>query len=198
MLRTFALTAFTALLLLTPQAETAPTIRIWKVGSPHTGATPDPVIPPALAREAGSRGWRPSIQAFPALGFASRFFLAARDGSAPDLLVIDNFGIMNGITTVLGTFVGVGEDPSIRKRLIQVKGSFDELLGPARGWTFVFTSSTHYAAARQLALRPSRCRTMSTSQRVSPDLAVAKVATAYLVATPPPFCLTWILSGSLG
>jgi hypothetical protein len=184
MFRTCALTALTALFLLTAQARTASTIRIWKVGSPHTGATPDTEIPQALAREAGSRGWRLSIEAFPALGFASRFFLAVRDGSAPDLLVIDNFGIMNGIATGLGTFVGVGEDPSIRKRLIQVTGSFDELLGPARGWTFLFTSSTNYAAARQLALRPSRCGTVSSSRSMPPDLAVAEVATAYLGGDP--------------
>jgi hypothetical protein len=111
MFRMFACAAFAVLLLLTPQAQTGPTIRIWKVGSPHSGATPHNWMPPALAREAGSRGWRLSIEAFPAQGFASRFFVAVRDRSAPDLLVFDNFGIMNGITTELGTFVGVGEDP---------------------------------------------------------------------------------------
>ena len=79
MFRTFACTAFAALLVVTPQAQTGTTIRIWKVGSPHTGDTPDTEMPPALAREAGSRGWRLSIDAFPAQAFADRFFAAEQE-----------------------------------------------------------------------------------------------------------------------
>ena len=181
MFRTFACsTAFAVLLLLTPQAQTATTIRIWKVGSPHSGDTPHTELPPALAREAGSRGWRLSIEAFPAQGFAGRFFAAVRDGSAPDLLVFDNFGIVEGITTDLGTFIGIGQDPVTRKQLIQVTRSFDELLGPARGWTFLVTSSANHAAARALALRPPRCADASSAQSLPADLAVAEVAAAYL------------------
>src|SRR4030095_12342861 len=173
-------TAFAVLLLVTPQAQTGTTLRIWKVGSPHTGDTPHTEMPRALAREAGSRGWRLSIEAFPAQGFTGRFFAAVSDGSAPDLLVFDNFGIMNGIATELGTFVGIGQDPVIRKQLIQVTISFDELLGPARGWTFLFTSSANHAAARALALRPTRCADASSAQSLPADLAVAEVAAAYL------------------
>ena len=181
MFRTFACsTAFAVLLLVTPQAQTGTTIRIWKVGSPHTGDTPHTELPPALAREAGSRGWRLSIEAFPAQAFAGRFFAAVRDGSAPDLLVFDNFGIMDGITTELGTFVGIGQDPVTRKQLIQVTSSFDELLGPARGWTFLVTSSANHAAARALALRPARCADASSAQSLPADLAVPEVAAAYL------------------
>ena len=40
MYSTFTCTALALLLLLTPQAEKGATIRIWKVGSPHTGDTP--------------------------------------------------------------------------------------------------------------------------------------------------------------
>ena len=181
MFRTFACsTAFAVLLLVTPQAQTGTTIRIWKVGSPHTGDTPHTELPPALAREAGSRGWRLSIEAFPAQGFAGRFFAAVRDGSAPDLLVFDNFGIVDGIATELGTFIGIGQDPVTRKQLIQVTRSFDELLGPARGWTFLVTSSPNHAAARALALRPARCADASSAQSLPADLAVAEVAAAYL------------------
>lgn len=67
MFRMFACsTAFAVLVFGTPAAQTATTIRIWKVGSPHTGDIPHTELPPALAREAGSRGWRLSIEAFPA------------------------------------------------------------------------------------------------------------------------------------
>jgi hypothetical protein len=172
--------AFAVLLLVTPQAQTAATIRIWKVGSPHTGDTPRTEMPAALMREASARGWRLSIDAFPAQAFARRFLAAAKDGSAPDLLVFDNFGIMKGITTERGTFVGIGHDPVIRHQLIQVTGSFDELLGPARGWTFLFTSSANHAAARELALRTPRCAGASSASRLPADLAVAEVAAAYL------------------
>ena len=181
MFRTFACsTAFAVLLLLTAQAQTATTIRTWKVGSPHTGDTPHTELPPALAREAGSRGWRLSIEAFPAQGFAGRFFAAVRDGSAPDLLVFDNFGIINGITTDLGSFIGIGQDSVTRKQLIQVTRSFDELLGPARGWTFLVTSSPNHAAARALALRPAGCAEASSAPSLPADLAVGEVAAAYL------------------
>ena len=180
MFRTFACTAFAALLVVTPQAQTGTTIRIWKVGSPHTGDTPDTEMPPALAREAGSRGWRLSIDAFPAQAFADRFFAADRNGSVPDVLVFDNFGTIDGIVTKLGTFVGIGQDPVIRNQLIQVTSSFDELLGPARGWTFLFTSSANYAAARELALRTPRCEDASSARSLPTDLAVPELAAAYL------------------
>ena len=181
MFRMFACsTAFAVLLLVTPGAQTATTIRIWKVGSPHTGDIPHTELPPALAREAASRGWRLSVEAFPAQGFAGRFFSALREGAAPDVLVFDNFGIMDGITTDLGTFIGIGQDPVTRKRLIQVTSSFDELLGPARGWTFLVTASANHAAARALALRPARCANASSAQSLPADLAVPEVAAAYL------------------
>lgn len=181
MFRIFACTAFTALLVVTPQGQTGTTIRIWKVGSPHTGDTPDTEMPPALAREAGSHGWRLSIDAFPAQAFADRFFDASRNGSAPDVLVFDNFGTMDGIVTKLGTFVGIGRDPVVRNQLIQVTSLFDELLGPARGWTFLLTSSSNYAAARELALRTPRCEDSSSARSLPTDLAVPELAAAYLV-----------------
>jgi hypothetical protein len=181
MVRTFARTAFAVLLLATPQTQTAATtIRIWKVGSPHTGDTPPTEIPSALMREASTRGFRLSVDSFPAKGFAARFAAAVKDGSAPDLLVFDNFGIMKGITTQLGAFVGIGEDSVIRTQLIQATSSFDDLLGPARGWAFLFTSSTNHAAARELALRTPRCAGTLSAWSLPADLPVAEVANAYL------------------
>jgi hypothetical protein len=182
MYRTFACTVVATLLLVTPLAQKGTTIRIWKVGSPHTGDTPRTEVPPLLAREVASRGWRLSIDAFPAQSFADRFFAAVSDGSAPDLLVFDNFGIMKGISTRLGTFVGIGQDPVIRNQLVQVTSSFDELLGPARGWTFLFTPSANHAAARELALGTPRCTGPSSAGSLPADLAdvIPKIATAYL------------------
>ena len=182
MYSTFTCTALALLLLLTPQAEKGATIRIWKVGSPHTGDTPDSKVPASLARDVASRGWRLSIDAFPPQGFADRFFAAVRDGTAPDVLVFDNFGILKGITTGLGSFVGIGQDPVVRNQLVQVTRSFDELLGPARGWTFLFTRSENYDAARELALRTPRCASPSSAGSLPADLVdiIPKIARAYL------------------
>ena len=179
MFRSLVCSVFAALLLATGQAQPHTTIRVWKVGSPHTGETPPTDLPPALAREARSRGWRLTVEAFPAQGFAARFMAAARSGSAPDVLAFDNFGIIKGISTVLGTFAGIGEDAVTRNQLVQVTGALDELLGPARGWTFLFTSSANHAAARALALRTPRCVNRS-AENLSPDLPAADVAAAYL------------------
>ena len=118
MLRTFAFTTFAALLVVTSPAQTGVTIRIWTVGSPHTGETPDTRMPPGLAREAANRGWRLSVEAFPADGFATRFFAAARDGSPPDVVVFDNFGVMDGITVGATTIAGIGQDSATRKQLV--------------------------------------------------------------------------------
>jgi len=182
LVRTFASIPIAALLLVAPSAQTGVTIRIWAVGSPHSGETPDTRMPPALAREAAGRGWRLSIEAFPADGFAGRFAAAVRDGSAPDVVVFDNFGVMDGITVGANTFLGIGQDPAIRKQLVQVTDSFDELLGPPRGWTFLFTASANHAATRALALRAPPCAPGSSTARLSADLAalIPEVATAYL------------------
>lgn len=186
MLRTFAFTTFAALLVVTSPAQTGVTIRIWTVGSPHTGETPDTRMPPGLAREAANRGWRLSVEAFPADGFANRFFAAARDGSPPDVVVFDNFGVMDGITVGATTFAGIGQDSATRKQLVHVTDSFDELLGPARGWTFLFTASANHAAARALALRTPRCAPGSSTAKLSAELAavIPEVATAYLTNDP--------------
>jgi hypothetical protein len=180
MFRPLACSAFAALVLATAQDQPHTTISVWKVGSPHTGDIPPTDLPPALAREVGSRGWRLTVEAFPAQGFAARFMAAARSGSAPDILAFDNFGIIHGISTGLGTFAGIGQDSVTRNQLVQVTAAFDELLGQARGWTFLFTSSANHAAARELALRTPRCSSRSSEQGLALDLPVAGIAAAYL------------------
>lgn len=182
MLRGFVCTSFATLLLVAPQAQVGATIHVWKVGSPYTGDTPSTNMPPALAREAASRGWRLHIEGFPAQDFAGRFFAAVSEGSAPDLLMFNNFIVMDGGTTGLGSFVGIGQDLAIRDQLIQVTGSFDELLGPTRGWTFLLASSANHAAARELALRTPGCAGVSSAASLPGDLAntIPEVTTAYL------------------
>jgi hypothetical protein len=107
-------------------------IRIWKVGSPHKGNTPRAEIPTKLREEWSGHGFRVDVEGFPAAGFAARFFQSVTRNAAPDVLVFDNFGVMDGITTQLGKFEGIGEEPIIRRDLIRVTGAFDALLGPEK------------------------------------------------------------------
>jgi hypothetical protein len=65
---------------------------------------------------------------------------ALRRNTAPDVLGFDNMGVLEGITSALGKFEGIGQMPTIRRDLIQVTGAFDGLLGPARGWTYLFAA----------------------------------------------------------
>ena len=136
------------------------------------------------AAGARARGRQPRLapghRCVSAQAFADRFLDASRNGSAPDVLVFDNFGTMEGIVTKLGTFVGMGENPDIRNQLIEVTSSFDELLGPARGWTFLFTASANYPAARELALRAPHCKDGWSARSLPADLAVPELAAAHL------------------
>jgi hypothetical protein len=174
--------AFAVALSLVSSATTDDTIRVWRVGSPHKGDTPRSTVPLSFLQESTKLGFRITVEAFPATGFAATFFDAVARNAAPDLLVFDNFGVMNGITTNLGHFEGIGQEPTFRHRFIKVTGVFDELLGPERGWTYLFTLSPNHAGARTLALKKPQCPNGSSGPPLQGDLAdiVPKAATAYL------------------
>jgi hypothetical protein len=123
-----------------------------------------------------------SIVTFPARKFADVFADAITRNAVPDVLVFDNFGIIDGATTPLGRFEGIGRDPTVHAQLIKVTGAFDELLGPLRGWTYLFASSSNHTAARNLALRAPACGGDSAAAQVDRDLArlMPEVVTAYL------------------
>src|SRR5262245_17957313 len=158
------------------------TIRIWRIGSPHRGDTPTSAVPARLDQEAARRGLHITVETFPAIGFAATFFEAVSRNAAPDLLVFDNFGVMDGITTALGPFDGIGRDPTLRQHFVKVTGAFDDLLGPERGWTYLFALSPNHAAARALALGAPRCPGVSSEPASSGELEeiVRRVVPAYL------------------
>jgi hypothetical protein len=93
----------------------------------------------------------------PAADLAPRLSTAIENGSPPDVLVIDNYGLITGTTTSLGTFVGIEQNVRVKSQLVRVTGSFDGLLGPQRGWTFLLSTSANHAAARRMALRTPDC-----------------------------------------
>jgi hypothetical protein len=179
-----ALIVAAAVTAVAPEAypPTEDTIRIWKVGSPHRGEIPDTTLPLALSRQASTQGKRLTVDAFPARGFAARFAEAAARHAAPDILVVNNMGVIEGITTELGRFDGIARDPMIRRELIRVTDAFDELLPPERGWTYLFASSPHHRAARTLALSEPGCSRVASAARREDGLhdLVSNIATAYL------------------
>ena len=118
--------AFAVTLSLVSSAETGAAIRIWVVGSPHRGDTPRTPLAFRLREESTRLGYRLSVETFPAQGFAATFFEAVARNDAPDVLVFDNFGVMDGITTRLGRFEGLGREPTLRQHFIQVTGAFAE------------------------------------------------------------------------
>lgn len=169
-----------------PQSATGDTILVWKIGSPWRGEIPAATVPSHFRGAARRLGFGVAVATFPASGFAARFADAVARNTAPDVIVFDNFGIMNGITTPLGRFDGIGQDPTRRAQLIRVTEAFDEWLGPSRGWTYLFTLSRHYEAASTLALSLRQCQDNTAAVALGGEFAdiVSTTARAYLAHDP--------------
>src|SRR5262245_49359020 len=86
--------------------------RVWRVGSPHRGDTPTTPVAAALKVRALDLGYRLAIESYPAIGFAARFREAIARNEPPAIIAFDNFGVMDGITTPLGRFEGIGQEPT--------------------------------------------------------------------------------------
>ena len=138
-------------------ASAGKAITVWKVGSPFRGDVPDTAISPDLASSAEELGYKLRIQSFPARGFAETFLDAFANNQEPDILVIDNYGMIDGISTPLGDFTGIGSNQQIRQNLVKVSESLRGLEGPKRGWEFLIRTSKNYDTAKSLALRTPKC-----------------------------------------
>jgi hypothetical protein len=157
------------------------TLVVWRVGSPHNTDVPSTAVPLRVAETVRRRGFGVVIESFPAGGFAARFHDAVSRGAAPDLLAIDNFGVIEGITTPLGRFDGIRENPDGRGDLLRVTRTLDELIPGGRGWVYLIASSPNYEAARRLAISPPSCSVVM-SRRPQGELAqlVPRLVTDYL------------------
>ena len=124
---------------LTSTAESAPSqvgvIRVWKVGSPHTGALPETTFSPALQQEAEKLGYRIEVEPFKAEGFAAKFWRAVDQHDEPEVIAFDNYGVLVGIQTALGRFQGIGSDPRVSSSLVMVHESLASL--QERGWVML-------------------------------------------------------------
>ena len=162
-------------------------ITVWKVGSPYQGDTPDTTIPPDLEQAAEKMGLKIMVNAFPAVGFAQQFFEAFKKGQEPNVLAINNYGIIDGITTPLGDFTGIASDEAIRAKLVEVTESLVgleglNLFGNKNGWEFLVTTSKHSKAAKLLALRSPECKQRWNLTPLTQDLqeSAIPIARAYL------------------
>jgi hypothetical protein len=132
-------------------------LRVWRIGSPYGGDTPGTAVPSRVARELETSGVRLDIESLPAMELAQRIEQAIAANSLPDVLVIDNYGLITGTTTQLGTFAGLSDHPRLGGQLMRVTGAFDGLLGPQRGWTYLLTGSSNHTVARRTATRAPGC-----------------------------------------
>jgi len=132
-------------------------IEVWKVGSPHQGDTPDPTLPNDLRMDARKLGFELAVRSFPAQGFAAEFFRAFEKNVEPDILVIDNYGILEGITTARGNFVGIMSSQRVKEALVFVEGSLKAFESSEGGWQLLLTTSRNHAAAKSLAERLPEC-----------------------------------------
>jgi thiol-disulfide isomerase/thioredoxin len=131
------------------------TIRAWIIGSPHTGATPPPSLPESMDREAAKAGLTIEVQSLPAGGFSERFFAAVNSHEEPELLITDNFGNIQGITTALGHFEGIASREDIRRTLIQVSS---DTFQNNKFFFFLVGSADHFEAARSMILGQPSCK----------------------------------------
>jgi hypothetical protein len=155
-------------------------IRIWKIGSPHRGDIPDDVIPNDIVSAAAGLGYGLKVEVYPARGFAQVFFDALIDNTEPDILYFDNYGILRGITTELGTFEGIYSDESVKERLIFVSGTFESF---GRGWQVLISTSKNFDAVRQLALLESQCPSDWVKIRIPPESDVPKIKEMALISS---------------
>jgi hypothetical protein len=133
--------------------EPLPEILFWQVGSPYTGETPALSIPAELRDAAKAAGFSIRMAVFPAKDFTEVFKGAMGKNLAPDILMFDNFGILEGAQTSLGTFTGLYTLPGVKESLMLVTESMKYI----SGWTYLNTylnkTSKGFEAAKALALR---------------------------------------------
>ena len=172
-----ALTAASA-----PRPVPRTTLRVWKIGSPYDGDIPPATIPSVLREDLRNRNIDVELQTFPAKGFAQLFAEAVQRNAAPDILAFDNFGVIDGSVVAGQKFDGIGEDPLTRRDLVHVTGAYDDLLGPRRGWVYLFSSSSNHEAARAFALRTPPCAANPSARKLEGDFVelAPMLATAYL------------------
>jgi hypothetical protein len=176
------------------------TITVWKVGSPYENGAPSKTISAELKLRAKSLGCTIQVEVFPAVGFADSFFAAFQKHQEPDVLVVENKGVISGITMRSGESInlakgdtivrspaaieGIASNEAIFRALEAVPRSLASL-DDARSWEFLLRTSRNHNAARLLALRSPDCELNRVVASIPGDLLdfVQAVLPAYLGGT---------------
>jgi len=143
-----------------PQAKA---ITVWKVGSPYYEGAPGKAISTDLKMKAKSLGCAIQVETFPAVRFADSFFAAFEKHQEPDVLVVENKGVISGITMRSGESVkldngailsrtpaaieGIASNETVSQALEAVPrspGGLDD----ARNWVFLLRTSRNHDAVR--------------------------------------------------
>jgi uncharacterized caspase-like protein len=161
-------------------------ITVWNVASPHPGvAEPRALVPPRLEQRATALGYVIDVSVVPAKEFAARLFEAMGTDKQPDILSIDNYGHLTGITTGLGNFVGIQTNAQVRKSLVAVEEVLSDF---ARGWQFLLRGSPNQDIARALVEDLVECddEALDRGRIDLPELRrVSEAAAASLVECRP-------------
>ena len=158
-------------------------IRVWTVGSPHSGALPPAIVPPALRKRAESLGYTIQIEAFRANGFGARFRQALQNHEEPEILTFDNYGVIHGMQTRTGWVEGIDSDRSVASSLALVHETLTSL--QARGWVMLVRSAVNYEAARTLSMPAADCLSQHGGPPDSPiaEPALRQVQETAVLAT---------------
>jgi len=166
-------------------------IRVWKIGSPHSGDLPKTVIPGMLQHEAEKLNYTIEIKAFRTAGFAKRFSEALEQHNEPEVIAFDNFGVLTGMTTDLGRFEGILADERVPASLVMVRESLEGL--QSAGWVMLVRTARNYEAAKTLAIRWPTCNSagrgvvtgLTPEELKSAQDAAIAAARAYLTCDAP-------------
>ena len=134
-------------------------IRVWTVGSPHTGALPRAVVPPELRQRAESLGYTIQIETFRAGGFTDKFREALQTHNEPEILTFDNYGVISGIQTQKAWVEGLYPGSRVAWSLALVHETLSSL--QRQGWVMLVRSAVNYEAALALAMPPAQCELQS-------------------------------------
>ena len=102
-----------------PQAKA---ITVWKVGSPYYEGAPCKAISTDLKMKAKSLGCAIQVETFPAVRFADSFFAAFEKHQEPDVLVVENKGVISGITMRSGESVKLDNGVIVSRTPAAIEG----------------------------------------------------------------------------
>lgn len=146
-------------------------IRVWTVGSPHTGELPRAFVPPKLLQRAQNLGYTIEVETFRASGFATKFRQAIEDHNEPEVLAFNNYGVLSGIQTARGWFDGVDSQGRVSSSFALVHESLNPLQEP--GWVMLIPSAANYEAALALSMVPAECEAQRQPAADSPPIEPA-------------------------